>query len=141
MRRLLIPLAILAIALVGSAGYLGVQSGRAENRPAEPPPPATAPVTHGDVQQTVAAPGQLECTQQAQLTMPAAGQLARIDVRPGDSVRAGDTIAQLELAPLQQALAEAQAALERAQPEHARQLAAAQLDLAVAQANLAKAQA
>ena len=139
MRRLLIPgAAFVAVALIGGAAYLGLQS--AQDQPAAPPP-ATVPVTRGDVEQSVAAPGQLECTQQAQLAMATTGTVARINVRPGEQVRAGDTLIELDLAPLQKALDDARGKLERAAPEHARQLAAAQLDLAVAQANLAKAQA
>lgn len=94
------------------------------------------PVSRGDVVQSVAAPGQIECTQEVQLGMATDGQLATLRVRPGESGREGDTLAGLNLAPLQQALTRAQAALERA-----RQLAATQLDLAVAQTSLAKAQA
>jgi HlyD family secretion protein len=141
MRRLLILTAILVIiALISGAAYLGLQSGRGQNQPAAPPP-LTVSVTRGDVVQSVVAPGQLESTQQAQLAMATTGTVARIDVRPGDQVRAGDTLAELDLVPLQKALDDAQRALERAQPEHARQLATAQLDLAIAQANLTKAQA
>jgi HlyD family secretion protein len=141
MRRLLIPFAALvAIALIGAAGYWGLQAGQAQNQPASPPP-QTLPVTRGDVQQSVAAPGQMECTEQVQLAVATSGQVAKINVRPGDSAREGDTLIQLDLAPLQEALDDARAALGRAEPEHARQLAAAQLDLTVAQANLAKAQA
>lgn len=141
MRRLLIPIGIItAVALVGGAAYLGMQSGQAQNQVAEPPP-QTVPVTRGDVEQSVAAPGEMECTREVQLGMATSGQLARLEVHPGDSVHEGDTLAELDLAPLQQALDEAQAALDRAAPEHARQLEAAELDLSVAQANLAKAQA
>lgn len=140
MKRLLITFAVIVVvALIGGAAYLGLQSGRQENQPAAPEPP-TVTATRGDVVQSVAAPGQAECTQQVLLAMRTSGQLASIDMRPGDMVHAGDSLATLDLAPLQQALAEAQAALERAEPEHARQLATARLDLAVAQANLAKAQ-
>ncbi len=128
------------MAVVAAAAYLGLQSGQAENQPPAPPP-ATVAVTRGDVEQSVAAPGELECTQQVELAMATNGQLASLNVRPGDSVHAGDVLAQLDLAPLQKTLDEARAALERAQSEHARQLEAAQLDLAVAQANLAKARA
>jgi RND family efflux transporter MFP subunit len=79
--------------------------------------------------------------QQAQLSTATSGQLARLHVRPGDQVQAGDILAEIDPAALQDALDRALAALERAEPEHARQLAAAQLDLEVARANLAKAQA
>ncbi len=141
MRRLLFAIGIIAaVAIVGGAAYVGLQSGKAQNQVAAPPP-QTVPVTRGDVELSVAAPGEMECTQQVQLGMATSGRLARLDVRAGDAVKAGDTLAELDLAPLQKALADAKVALDRAGPEHARQLEAAELDLAVAKANLAKAQA
>ncbi len=133
-------LVVPAVAVVAGAAYLGLQSGQAQNNPAAPPP-QTVPVTRGDVVQSVAAPGELEATRQQELVFTTTGQLATLNVRPGDAVQAGQVLAQLDLKPLQKTLDEARAALKRAQPENARQLAAAQLDLQTAQTKLAQAQA
>jgi HlyD family secretion protein len=113
-RWLIIPSIVLAIALVGGAGYLGFRSTQAESE-ATPPPPQTVSVTRGDVQQTVSAPGHLVTTRQVDLAMEASGKLEEVTVRPGDSVQQGDVLAKLETGPLEQALAQADVNLRLAQ--------------------------
>lgn len=142
-RWMLVLLVVFAVAAIGGAGYLGMQSGKEE-----PPPtvqaPTTVAVTRGGVRQTVTAPGQIVGVRQFTLAMEASGKLAEINVRPGEKVQAGAVLARLDPAPLAQEVATAQADLElaRARLEKLKagpsetDLAAAQLDLAQAEANL-----
>lgn len=144
MKRWLIMLStVLAIAMVGGAGYLGFRSTQAEGE-ATPPPPQTVPVTRGDVQQTVSAPGHLVTTRQVDLAMEASGKLAEVTVRPGDSVQQGDVLAKLEAEPLEQALAQAEIDLRLAKLDLAKvregpseaEIAAAEAAVRDAQVNL-----
>lgn len=107
-------LSLLGLALVGGAGYLGFHGSQVEVN-TTPPPPQTVPVTRGDVQQTVSAPGQLVTTRQVGLALEASGRLEEVSVRPGDSVREGDVLATLETGPLEQAVAQAEVAVRLAQ--------------------------
>jgi RND family efflux transporter MFP subunit len=110
-------LALLAVSLVASAGYLGYRSSRAEEEPAATAPP-TVTVARCDVEQTVTAPGKLVSTHQATVQMPANGSLAELLVRPGDSVTAGQVIARLgEKEQFEAAVAAAQLNLVTAQQE------------------------
>lgn len=113
-RWMIVLLVVLAITLVGGAGYLGFRNTQAESE-AAPPPPQTVPVTRGDVQQTVSAPGHLVTTRQVDLAMEASGKLAEVAVRPGDSVRQDDVLAKLETEPLGRSLAQSDVNLRLAQ--------------------------
>jgi HlyD family secretion protein len=105
---------VFAVALVGGAGYVGFQSSRAENSIAASQP-QTVPVTRGDVQQTVTAPGGLVSTRQVMLSMDVSGRLAEVNVRPGDHVEAGQVLACLEITDLEQAVADAELSLRQAE--------------------------
>lgn len=107
---------------------------------AEPQAPVTVPVTEGDVQQTVTAPGQLVGTQEKLLGLKVEGQLAEITVRPGSLVQAGETLARLDPEPLQLKLVEAQLKLSQAEAEQAHQLAEAELNLQIAEGRLKQAE-
>ncbi len=131
---LIIPL---VIAIIGGAGYLGAQSGQVEASDT-PQAPTTVAVTRGDVQQTVTAPGQLVGTREVLLGFEASGQVAEINVRPGDLVKAGQALAQLNLRPLEEKLETAQLELAQAETEHTRNLRQAQLDLQIAEAELSQ---
>jgi HlyD family secretion protein len=140
MKRLGIILAVvLALIVVGSAGYLGTRSVQSETAPAAQVP-TTVEVTRGDVQQTVTAPGQLVGTHQVTLALDVGGKLAEIDVRPGEPVQAGDVLARIDPAPLKSKVAAAQADLEVAQAQLA-QLQAGPSEAEMASAKLALAQA
>jgi multidrug efflux pump subunit AcrA (membrane-fusion protein) len=67
-------------------------------------------VTRGDVQQLATASGKVVNTRKVTLSMGASGALARVDVRPGDIVQAGDVLAALDTADLEQQVAEAEQA-------------------------------
>jgi multidrug efflux pump subunit AcrA (membrane-fusion protein) len=61
-------------------------------------------VTRRDVVESVAAPRQVECTRQVQLVVGVSRQVAKVNVRPGDTVHEGDTLVEMDPAPLQKAL-------------------------------------
>jgi HlyD family secretion protein len=131
-------IALISLTIIAGAGYLGVQSGQAEAE-TTPQAPTTVAVTRGDVQQTVTAPGQLVNLREALLGFETSGQLAEVNVRPGDQVKAGQVLAQLNLRPLEEALETAQLELAQAETEHQYNLAEAQLDLQIAEAELSQA--
>lgn len=103
----------LALAIIGGAGYLGFNNAPAKPA-ATPQAPSTLTVERGDVRQTISAPGQLASTQDVMLEMPVGGRLERVNVRPGDAVQAGQTLAQVETLPLYNAVRDASAELEQA---------------------------
>ncbi|MGD8793585.1 MAG: efflux RND transporter periplasmic adaptor subunit [Anaerolineae bacterium] len=149
MKRVLVVLTIvLALAAVGGAGYLGARSVQGEVEPAGQAP-ATTEVTRGDVQQTVTAPGRLVNTRQATLALEVSGKLAGVGVQPGQSVQAGDVLAQLDAAPLAANVETAQTELELARLRldrlqagpSAAELIGAQVALADAEARLRQLQA
>jgi RND family efflux transporter MFP subunit len=159
MKRTLIILGIvLAVAVVGAAGYFGFRSSSPET-PTLPQAPDTVPVTICDVKQTVTAPGSVVNVHSGRVNMPVAGGLAEILVRPGQSVKAGQVLARLDgagqaeldlqIAQTRKALLDAQEALDEAQKVRDRigrpranqaGIDRAQGDLAAAEAALADAQ-
>ncbi|HEX7587596.1 MAG TPA: efflux RND transporter periplasmic adaptor subunit, partial [Anaerolineae bacterium] len=66
-------------------------------------------VTRGEVRQLLTVPGQITPAQTLTLSFSAAGQLLEVDVRPGDQITVGKTIAVLNPDSLKLALAQAQA--------------------------------
>lgn len=118
MKRLMTPvLVLLAAALIVGAGYLGFNDtgdARSLGAETEPQAPPTVPVSRGNVQQTVIAPGHLESMKQVVLGMDMGGCLVELNARPGDTVRQGDVLARLDTAPFEEALAQAQLRLEQA---------------------------
>lgn len=126
---------VLIIGIIGGAGYLGLRNGPAEAG-STPQAPVTVPVTRGDVQQTVTAPGQVVGTREVLLGLEVSGLLAEITVRPGDAVQAGAVLARLDTGPLEDALETARLELAEAEARHARDLAEAELDLQIATAEL-----
>ncbi|MCP4416529.1 MAG: HlyD family efflux transporter periplasmic adaptor subunit [Chloroflexi bacterium] len=119
-------IAVLALALVGGAGYLGFQSSQTAV-PITPPAPVTIAASQGDVQRTVTAPGQLVGTQQMMLGLDVNGRLIELNVRPGTAVSAGDIVAKIDPTPYQNALDIAQIELSQAQEALAQRLAEAEL--------------
>jgi len=85
----------LTFALIGGAGYFGFASS-VKPTPTAPPVPKTVEVTTCDVEQTVTAPGILVNTSETFVKMPVAGKLAQVNVKPGDSVTAGQVLAVLD---------------------------------------------
>jgi HlyD family secretion protein len=144
-RWMLVLGAVLALIVVGGAGYLGTRSAQQEKTPSVQTP-TTVVVTRGDVQQTVTAPGQLAGTRQVTLALDVSGKLAEVHARPGEQVQAGDVLVQIDTAPLEEKVTAAQVALEVAQAQLAQLqtgptaagVAAAQLTLAQAEADLSR---
>ncbi|MBI5565171.1 MAG: biotin/lipoyl-binding protein, partial [Chloroflexi bacterium] len=103
-RWLFIAAIIAAITLVGGLSYFTSQTPSVQ---ANTPAPSTVAVTRGDVQQLATASGKVVNTRKVTLSMGAGGSLSHVDVRPGDIVQAGDVLAALDTADLEQQVAEA----------------------------------
>jgi HlyD family secretion protein len=112
-RWMLVLLVVLALAMVGGAGYLGLQSVKGKDTPGIQAP-STIEVSRGDVQTTVTAPGHLVNIHQTLLDFGVGGTLARVNVRPGEQVAAGAVLAQLDPGPLHEKVMAAQAELDAA---------------------------
>jgi len=107
----------------------------------------TAEVVKGPLQVTVSEEGETRLKRRFMVSAPVAGRLTRIDIRPGDLVKAGQVLASIQPAPLApldertQVAAEArvrsaEAALARARAE--RQRVAVERDHATTEAGRAK---
>ncbi len=106
-----------------------------------PTPPPTVPVERGDVEETIIAPGQLAGTKEQILPAGVGGTIAELHVRPGDRVKAGEVLAQIDRRPYEEALSLAQLKLSLAQEELIRQIANAELAVQSAATGVASAQA
>lgn len=116
-KRVVILFGLVGILIVSAAGYLGFNS---IETPTPTPAPQTVAVSRCDVEQTVTAPGNLVNVDQAQVNMPTEGRLATVNVRVGDQVQAGQSLAELDRVTTSQAqldLLEAQDALEKIQKQ------------------------
>lgn len=105
-------------------------------------PAETAPVVRGRLLVTVSEEGRTQVRNRYVVTSPVAGQLRRVDLKPGAPVKAGETVlAVLETAGADildaRSLAQAQARVRAA--ESAREMAAAQQERARANHELAQA--
>lgn len=137
MKRWAIPIVITLI-LVGGAAYLGFQSVQPEASTATEAPP-TVPVERGDVQKTVTAPGRLIGTGETVLSMGADGELAELDVQPGDTVHKGDVLAALDPSELESKVAQAELAYLKQQAIYSSTVQADPQEVAAAQAALSSA--
>ena len=116
-KSVVIIFVLLAIFVISAAGYFGFASTK---EPEPTPTPQTVAVTSCDVEQTVTAPGNLVNVNEAEVKMPATGKLSGVNVRVGDIVEAGQTLAELDPVTTTQAqvdLLEAQQALEKLQKQ------------------------
>lgn len=93
-----------------------------------------APVRQGLFEQTVDEDGKTRVRDRYVVSAPVVGRLARVGVKPGDAVRAGDTVA--VLSPSAPAMVDARTARELAE-----RIGAAEAGLARARANVARAEA
>jgi HlyD family secretion protein len=105
---------VLALGLIGGAGYWGFQRARPAARTTVVAPP-TVPVTRGDVQQTITAPGQMVSTHEMTVSATVAASILKLPVHPGQRVRSGDLLVQLDDTNLKSAVRTAQAGLASAQ--------------------------
>ncbi|MFT3892797.1 MAG: efflux RND transporter periplasmic adaptor subunit [Anaerolineales bacterium] len=92
-KRTIILFSLIAVLLVGAAGYAGFATTKA---PPAVATPDTVPVTTCDVEQSVSAPGNVVNTSVIDMEMPADGRLAEVYVQPGESVKKGEPLVQLD---------------------------------------------
>lgn len=113
-RRTIVLSVVLVIGMLAGAGYLGLQSVRGKDTPGTEAP-STVEVTRGDVQTTVTAPGHVMYMRETILALGVTGRLDAVYVQPGQQVSAGEVLAHLDEAPLDEKVLTAQADLEAAQ--------------------------
>ncbi len=106
--------AVLILAVIGGAGYLGYRASQLTNRGVVQAPP-TISVERGDVAQSVTTPGQLVGMRERMLSPGVAGRPSKINVRAGDHVKAGQVLAELDSSDLAIQVQQAEAALKTAQ--------------------------
>ena len=122
---------------------LAVVTAACQARPtATPQQLPTATVTRGSLQATVSAAGTIAARAQVTVQFQNAGQIKTVNVKAGDSVKAGQVLASLDTMDLEAAVASAQAGVDSAQAK----LAAAKKgplpsEIKAAEASLASAQA
>ena len=109
-RRFRLLLAAALISLV--AGYVGYQRFLAATQSTVAV--QTTPARIGSLVTTVSATGSIVDSRQAKLSFPVSGTLSEMDVNVGDSVKAGQTLAKLDPAPLQFKEEAAQSVLDTA---------------------------
>jgi macrolide-specific efflux system membrane fusion protein len=98
---------------------------------------ATAPVTIGDIEQTVLATGTLKPVKLVAVGAQASGRLVALNVRLGQEVKAGDLIGEIDSLTQQNTLRTNEASLRNVRAQREEKLAT----LALAEANLARQQA
>ncbi|RPI93220.1 MAG: HlyD family efflux transporter periplasmic adaptor subunit [Chloroflexi bacterium] len=114
-KRVIVLFSIVGILIISTAGYLGFSTSEP---PEATPTPQTVSVATCDVEQTVTAPGNLINVNESGVQMPATGRISAVNVRVGDQVRKGQTLAELDPVTTSQAqlsLLEAQEELEKLQ--------------------------
>jgi HlyD family secretion protein len=65
----------------------------------------------GAIRESFSEPARTRLARTHRIAMPVAGRIGRIDLEPGDAVQAGQTLAEFDLTPFEQAVAEARAAV------------------------------
>lgn len=148
MRRFLTSLVVLAI--VGVAGWFGFQRFQQQRAAlAEVPTYETVAVERGSISSTVSATGSIEPEAEVALSFRSAGRIEQVLVSVGQTVEAGQVLAQLDVTDAELALEQADVSLQisRAQlkkletPPSENDIAAAQAAVTVAQASVASAEA
>jgi HlyD family secretion protein len=132
---------IVIVSVIGAAGYLGYRNAQSRQTPVQQAP-TTVAVTRGDVEKTVSAPGQLVNTRRTVLSMDENGRLTNINVRPGDSITAGEILADLDPTNLRATADRTYASFLVAQAEYSQTVQApSSADVASARRDLSSAQA
>ena len=119
------PGRIAALALAGVAAGGVILVARAQ-QPAAKPELRTTAVTKGNVTQTVSVSGSVAAQGQAKLAFKTGGRISEIYVGVGQAVTAGQSLAKLDTADLETALATAQQNLANAQASYQKAVLAAQ---------------
>ena len=100
--RLIVPV-VLVLAVAGLVAWWFLQPAPAAD---------TAVVRRGTIISTVETTGKLQADVSASLAFKASGSVVKINVKQGDTVRAGQVLAQLESADLERGVQQAEAQLE-----------------------------
>jgi HlyD family secretion protein len=152
MKTKLIGIRVLALLLVPLLAACGTPATAQQTQPTPTPmPPAPAlerptyTVQRGTIERPLDVNGRITPIDLVRLGFRRAGRVARVSVKQGDAVKAGDVLAELEqadeLAALRLAedgLAQAQRDLASARQQHADAVRQAELDLQEAQEDLAR---
>ncbi len=139
MRKLFIV--VLVLVIVGVVGYFGYQEYQKRQAEAAAPDYETVTATRGDISATVSATGAVLPEREVNLAFPAAGTIAAVDVELGQTVKAGDVLAELDTTDLELAERQAQVSVKQAEAQLQQlQEAANTTDVAAAEAALASAQ-
>jgi HlyD family secretion protein len=112
-RSTVIFLAIALVVLVGAGVLVAERLIGQTSAPAIPG--QVVPVRRGNLQATVQATGTVVSTRQARLAFTTSGRLKEVLVKIGDSVKAGQELARLDLAPLDLKLEQARSNLKLSQ--------------------------
>ncbi|MGD9947876.1 MAG: efflux RND transporter periplasmic adaptor subunit [Desulfobulbus sp.] len=107
--RWLLTLALLVLVAAGSIWYFF--SGDKQ------PGTMTTPVTHGNIETTVLASGEIEADNLVSVGAQVSGQLKSLKVELGDTVRAGQLVAEIDSLPQQNTLRTKKAGLDAIQAE------------------------
>jgi HlyD family secretion protein len=91
-----IPLILIIIAVIGVAAFFGYQYVSAQGSGSLPANLTTVKVTLGTLAATVGASGNVYSNQSATLTWQTAGKIGKLNVKQGDTVKAGDILATLD---------------------------------------------
>lgn len=113
MKRNTIIVVIVVVIVLGIAGFFGYQQMTA--RAASTARPNTTPVQRGSIVATVAAAGNLSAVKAASLAFEQSGRVSKVNVQVGDTVKAGQTLMELDTSDLQFSLRNAQSQLDSAQ--------------------------
>lgn len=111
-------LALLVVAILAGGAWLIFGTG------SKKPQIVTAAVTRGDIEQTVLATGVLEPSKLVSVGAQASGQVKKLYVQLGDTVKAGDPIADIDSRNQQNTVANAEAGLSSASAQRAAATAA-----------------
>jgi len=114
--RLALYPALLSILLLVACSPPGANFVPTFVPPATPGPPAasTYTVEYGDIAESIVMRGRVAAAQEALLMFPLAGTLKALHISPGDRVRAGDLLAELDAPGAEQEVVRAQFNLEQA---------------------------
>jgi len=119
LRRLIRPAIIVAIVI---AAGIGLKLWLLPSAPA--PSYVTATVARGDIEQTVIATGALEASNMISVGAQVSGRVVSLKVEVGDTVTAGQLIAEIDSLPQQNALRNAEAGLTTSRAQRSARLAA-----------------
>ncbi len=111
-KRVIVGIIIVAVVIVGAIFFLRGRGGGATEE--EQPEEMAVKVERGSLQVTVSASGVLEPLTTVEVKPRAGGEITRIYVEPGDYVRQGDLIAQLDPTQVDLQVSQAQAQLDSA---------------------------